>query len=55
MKNQGLKQLSLEKLTIARIDNASLGRIQGGDCLPTEPTWREHANSDYVCPTSLLP
>lgn len=55
MKDQNEKTLSLEKLTIARVSRKAMSKIQGGDCLPTEPTWREHPNSDYVCDTMELP
>jgi len=47
MKNLEKKTLSLQKL--------SQININGGDCLPTEPTWQEHVNSDFVCPTSQIP
>ena len=55
MKNLEKKTLSLQKLSIARIDRTAQININGGDCLPTEPTWQEHVNSDFVCPTSQIP
>ncbi len=55
MKKEVKKVIHLKKLTIARIDANAMHQIRGGDCLPTEPTWFEHGQSDYYCPTSELP
>jgi hypothetical protein len=58
MKKQVKKAISLNKLTIARIQTSEMHQINGGDCLPTEgPTWYEHSNnlSDIHCPTSDIP
>ncbi|MBQ4801215.1 class I lanthipeptide [Aquimarina sp. MMG015] len=50
MKKQLKKKVTLKKLTIARINNAGLRQIKGGDCLPTE-----HADSDVRCDHSHIP
>lgn len=55
MKNLEKKTLSLQKLSIARIDRTAQIKINGGDCIPTEEGWQEHVNSDWVCPTSYIP
>jgi len=55
MKTQPKKKLGLEKLSIARIDRSSQQNINGGDCLPTEPEWEQHVQSDFICPTSQIP
>ncbi len=57
MKKQVKNAISLKKLTIARIQENVMNQIQGGDCLPTEPTWYEHSNnlSDVYCTTNDIP
>lgn len=54
MKRQERQKLGLDKLIIARIDRGAQININGGDCLPTEPTWYDHP-SVIVCPTELIP
>ncbi|MEP0265023.1 class I lanthipeptide [Dokdonia sp.] len=58
MKKQVKKGISLNKLTIARIQTSKMQIINGGDCIPTDGTnWYEHSDnvSDIHCPTSDLP
>ena len=55
MKNQQSALMSLKKLKIAKLSTGNLRQIKGGDCLPTEPTWEAHAQSDFYCPTGRLP
>lgn len=51
MKNSKNLKLGLNKLTIARIDRKAQSSINGGDCIPTDPTWFQHgSNSDAICP-----
>ena len=45
MKRQA-KKFNFKKLTIARIDAAMLQKINGGDCIPTDPTFEDHMRSD---------
>lgn len=42
MKTKQEKTISLKKLTIAKINNYSMRKIQGGDCDPTEPDTDSH-------------
>ena len=52
MKNLEKKTLSLQKLSIARIDRTAQISINGGDCAPTEhPTDIDHGNSYVECNT----
>lgn len=58
MKKQVKKVISLNKLTIARIQTSKMQIINGGDCIPTDGTnWMQHSNncSDLYCSTNDLP
>ncbi|WP_299891333.1 hypothetical protein [uncultured Lacinutrix sp.] len=39
----------MKKLVIAKINSNIMCNIKGGDCLPTEPGWYEHLESDAHC------
>lgn len=58
MKKQEKKAISLQKLTIARIQINEMNHVKGGDCIPTDGTdWYKHSNncSDLYCTTNDLP
>ncbi|WP_219006498.1 class I lanthipeptide [Aquimarina litoralis] len=50
MKKQLKKSISLKKLTVARINDDGMRKIQGGDCIPTQ-----HCESDVYCDHSHVP
>lgn len=54
MKKQVKKVISLQKLTIARVQTGEMNHIKGGDCIPTSHCY-EDGYSDWYCPTSEIP
>ena len=54
MKNHKKKSLSLQKLTIARIQESEMYQLKGGDCIPTDPHMC-FSESDCYCHTKDIP
>ncbi|MEW7290554.1 hypothetical protein [Aquimarina sp. 2304DJ70-9] len=50
MKKENKKKISLEKITITKIDNSSKLKIKGGS-LPTYTTQPEPQFTEQYCPT----
>lgn len=56
MKKQLKKSISLKKLTVARINDYGMRKIQGGDCLATEHCDQtNNCESDVYCDHSHIP
>lgn len=55
MRKQVKNRLSLQKLTIARIQKDEMCQVNGGDCIPTDPTWYDHLESEVYCHTKDIP
>jgi natural product precursor len=57
MKRQVKNAISLNKLTIARIQTSEMNHIKGGDCIPTSHCYGdEDGFSDWYCgPTVDIP